>query len=203
MKKYLEELKQIPTSILSDVMNRMNCMDAGIKAIQKNVNMVGTAFTVKSMVGGNWGTHKALTMIKENEVLVVDARKHVDTSVWGYLQTSAAIKRRVAGVVIDGAIRDCQEIGRCQLPVFCRGVTPAGPHKGWKDDINIQIQCAGVVVNPGDFIKGDDDGVVVIRKTEIEKILELASDRLKKENEWFEKLEKGMNTFDIIGLKDE
>lgn len=202
MSDYLEQLKKVPTSILSDVMNRMNCMDARIKPIRKNVNMVGTAYTVRSMVGGNWGTHKALTMIKENEVLVVDARGYINTSVWGFLQTTAAIKRKVAGVVIDGAIRDSTEIAKSDLPVFCKGIIPAGPHKNWKDDINIQIQCGGVVVNPGDYIKGDDDGVVVIPRNEIKKVLELSFEKLQQEKEWFERLGKGMNTFDIIGLKE-
>jgi regulator of RNase E activity RraA len=201
--EHLKTLKAIPTTILSDAMNRMNCMEAGIKPIQNKVNMVGTAFTVKSMAGGNWGTHKALTMIGANEVLVVDARGHINTSVWGYLQTVAALKRNVAGIIIDGAIRDSAEIKESSLPVFCRGVTPAGPHKGWKDDINTQIQCGGVVVNPGDFIKGDDDGIVVISKNLIKEVITLANKTLEKEKTWFRKLEEGLNTFDIIGLTDD
>ena len=183
MSEYVKILKELPTSILSDVMNRMNCMDAGIKPLQQNVNMAGIAFTVKSMVGGNWGTHKALTMIKEDEVMIVDARGHVNTSVWGFLQTSAAIKRKAAGVVIDGAVRDSMEIRESGLPVFCRGVSPAGPHKGWKDDINTMTSCGGVVINPGDYIKGDDDGVVVVPKKDIEKVIKLSRERLEKEKE--------------------
>lgn len=202
MTDYIKILKEIPAAVLSDVMNRMNCMDAGIKAIQKEVNMAGTAFTVKSMVGGNWGTHKALTMIEERQVLVVDARGHVNTSVWGFLQTSAALKKGLSGVVIDGAIRDRREIGGSTLPVFCRGVTPAGPHKGWKDDVNVPIQCGGVVVHPGDYVKGDEDGLVVICKEDIVQIIDDALARLEKEKEWFRKLDQGMNTFDIVGLNE-
>jgi len=203
MSDYLQILKDIPTSVLSDVMNRMNCMDGGMRPLRENVNMVGIAFTVKSMVGGNWGTHKALTMIKEDEVMIVDARGHINTSVWGFLQTSAAIKRKVAGVVIDGAVRDSREIRESGLPVFCRGVSPAGPHKGWKDDINVSISCGGVVINPGDYIKGDDDGVVVIPKENISNIIKLSNDRLEKEKIWFKKLEQGMNSFEIVGLSDD
>ena len=203
MSDYIEMLKRIPTTILSDVMNRMNCMDAGIKSLKKDVNMVGTALTVKSMVGGNWGTHKVLSMIKQGEIIIVDARGHVNTSVWGFLQTTAAIKKGAAGVIIDGAIRDSKEISKSSLPVFCRGVTPAGPHKGWKDDVNVPIQCGGVVVNPGDYTKGDDDGVVMVSKANIAEIIHLSFERLEKEKEWFTKLEQGMDTFDIIGLRDD
>jgi len=73
------------------------------------------------MVGGNWGTHKVLTMVEEGQILMVNERGHVTTSVWGFLQASAAIKKGVAGVVIDGAIRDSKEIGESLLPVFLGG----------------------------------------------------------------------------------
>jgi 4-hydroxy-4-methyl-2-oxoglutarate aldolase len=202
MKKYLKDLKRIPASVLSDVMNKMNSMEAAVRPLQKNVNMAGVAFTVKSMAGCNWGTHKALTQLKEGEVLVVDARGHVNTAVWGMLQTAAAIKRKAAGVVIDGSIRDSSEILRSSLPVFCKGITPAGPHKGWKDDMQVQVQCGGVPVNPGDFVKGDDDGVVIIPRMDIEKVIKLAYERIKTEKEWFARLKKGQSSFDILGLKD-
>ena len=200
--KIMAQLRQIPAAVLSDVMNRMNCMDAGIKPLKEDVNMVGTALTVKSMAGCNWGTHKALTMIEEHHVLVVDARQHLNTAVWGFLQTTAAIKRKAAGVIIDGSVRDSLEIKRSSLPLFCRGKSPAGPHKGWKDDVQTDIQCGGVVVKPGDFIKGDDDGVVVIPAEEIDRVIPLAFERLKLEEKWFAELEKGKTTFEIIGLKD-
>jgi 4-hydroxy-4-methyl-2-oxoglutarate aldolase len=202
MKKYLKDLKKIPASVLSDVMNKMNSMEADVRPLQKNVNMAGVAFTVKAMAGGNWGTHKALTRLKEGEVLVVDARGHVNTAVWGMLQTAAAIKRKAAGVVIDGSIRDSREILRSGLPVFCKGITPAGPHKGWNDDVQVQVQCGGVPVNPGDFVKGDDDGVVIIPRGDIEKVIRLAYERIKTEKEWFARLKKGQSSFDILGLKD-
>ena len=154
------------------------------------------------MVGGNWGTHKALTMIGENEILVVDAGGYVHRAVWGFLQTKAAIKRGVSGIVIDGAIRDSSEISQTHLPVYCRGITPAGPHKGWKDEINVQVQCGGVVVNPGDFVKGDGDGVVIIKREDAEKVIHVAFEKLEQEKEWFKKLEGGLNTFEIVGLED-
>jgi regulator of RNase E activity RraA len=183
-------------------MNRMNCMAAEIKPISKNVNLVGTAFTVKSMVGGNWGTHKALTTIGERQVLVVDARGYVGTAVWGLLQSRAALLRKVAGVIIDGAIRDSVEISRMPLTVFCRAVTPAGPHKGWKDEVNVPIQCAGVAVHPGDYVKGDDDGVVVIPSGSIERVIEEARKRQAQEEEWFRNLKNGMSSFECLGLHD-
>jgi 4-hydroxy-4-methyl-2-oxoglutarate aldolase len=152
------------------------------------------------MVGNNIMTHQAIYTAEPGDIIVVDARGHVDTSVWGYIQTVASKVRQIKAVVIDGSIRDIKEIRESGFPVFCRGAVPAGPHKGWGDSVNVPISCGGVSVSPGDLIVGDDDGVVVVPKAIAKQVQKLACERAKMENSWLAEIAKGRSTLEILGL---
>jgi len=133
-------------------------------------------------------------------VLVIDARGYLDTSIWGGIQTQVAKKLGIAGVVVDGSVRDVRIIRKLRYPIFCSGVVPAGPHKGLGDSVNVPVQCGGVPVNPGDIVIGDDDGVVVVPREKAEEVLKKAKERLKIEKEWLEKIDRGETTLRAIGL---
>jgi len=199
-KDILKKFKGIPTTVISDSLNRMNTMHAGIKPLITPVKVVGQAITVQAMAGCNIGSHEAIYIAKENDVIVFDARGHTDTSVWGGIQTSAAKKRKLGGLVVDGAVRDVKEIKKSRFPVFCKGITPAGPHKGWSDNINVPVSCAGVPVIPGDIIVGDEDGVCVVPLKRAKEIIRICEETMKKEKTWLRKLNKGMSTTKILGL---
>ena len=196
----LKKFKNIPTTVISDCLNRANTMHADIKSLISPVKIVGQAITVQGMVGCNIASHKAIYIAKEGDVIVFDARGYVNTSVWGGVQTVAAKKRKIGGVVIDGSVRDAAEIRKLRLPVFCKGITPAGPHKGWPDSINVPVSCAGVPVMPGDVIVGDEDGVCVIPLGRVPEIAALAAQTVKKERGWIRKIKKGIPTTKILGL---
>ncbi|NQT22274.1 MAG: RraA family protein [Candidatus Omnitrophica bacterium] len=198
--KELNKLKQIPTTIISDCLNRMNTMHATIKPLFEPVKIVGQAITVQGMVGCNIASHKAIYIAKRGDIVVFDARGYLDTAVWGGVQTIAAKKRGIQGVVIDGSIRDKNEIKKLRLPVFCKGVTPAGPHKGWSDNINVPISCGGCSVSPGDVIVGDEDGVCVIPLKQVKSVIKYSIETAKKEKEWIKKIKKGVPTTKILGL---
>jgi regulator of RNase E activity RraA len=199
-KEIIKEFKKLPTTIISDAMNRTNVMKALIKPLIENIHIAGSAITVKCIVGDNIMTHQALYLAKPGDVLVIDARGYVDTSIWGGIQTEVAKKLGIAGVVIDGSIRDVLTVRRLKYPIFCCGVVSAGPHKGFGDSINVPIQCGGVPVNPGDIVVGDDDGVVVVPRKNAEEVLKRARERLKMEKEWMKKINKGETTLKAIGL---
>lgn len=196
----IEYFRDLPTSILSDSMNRFQAMDAGVKPLREGMWLVGTAFTVQAMEGSNWGAHHALTLAKPGDVIVIAARGSMNAAVWGHVMTAAARKRGLAGVVIDGCLRDQTENRADTLPIYARGVAPAGPHKGWRENINVPVACAGVVVNPGDIIVGDDDGIVVVPQAWAEAVLDEARGRIADEAAWYERLENGETTIDILGL---
>jgi len=199
-RELITRLQAMPTTIISDAMNRANGMRAAIKPLRPGVSCCGPAVTVQAMVGCNLLSHKAIYVAQPGDVIVFDARGHVDTSVWGYLQTRACQIRQLAGVVIDGSVRDSAEIRKSGFPVFCAGVSSLGPHKGWADRINVPIQCGGAPVVPGDIIIGDDDGVVVVPKGSAERVAQIAHELLELEKSWFTRLEKGETTLSILDL---
>lgn len=192
----------LPTSILSDSMNRFQAMDATITPVRPQTTLLGTAFTVQAMESCNWEAHHAIALAKPGDVLVIGARGGMQSAVWGHVMTAAANQRGLAGIIVDGCIRDFAENRADTLPIYCRGAAPGGPHKGWRGNINVPIACAGVVVNPGDIVAGDDDGIVVIPQSKAEEVLAEAKTRLNAEAEWYRRIAQGDSTVDILGLDD-
>lgn len=199
--QWVEKYKIIPSSIISDCLNRYYAMSAEIKPIFREVRLCGPALTIQSMVGGNMMSHLALTFAEPGDVLVIDARGHVGNSVWGKVQAAYACRRGVAGLVVDGAIRDVEDMRRMRFPVYCKGITPAGPHKGWADSVNVPIQCGGMPVQPGDLVVGDDDGIAVVPLAFVEEVYEESVKRLRKEESWMRKIEEGYSSLDAVGLR--
>jgi len=158
----LAQWRDIPPAIASDCMNRSNVMAARISPLSPGMNICGQARTVTSMVGDNGAAHAAIGMMEAGEVLVMDARGHTETAVWGGIMTRAAMQQGIAGLVLDGALRDAAEIRELGFPAFAAGVCPAGPSKGFGGVIDGPISCGGCPVKPGDIVLADDDGVAVV-----------------------------------------
>lgn len=200
-KEWVEKFRTISPSIVSDCLNRYYAMSAHIKPMIEKSTICGPALTIQSMSGNNLMSHLTLTFAQPGDVLVIDARSNMTNAVWGGIQTLCAKKNGLAGVVIDGVIRDVAEIKKMRFPVYCRGVTPGGPHKGWADSVNVPIQCGGVPVCPGDLILGDDDGIVVLPKERLELIYQETQERIKNEEEWIRRIERGESSLDVVGLR--
>lgn len=197
----VEKFKNIPSSIVSDCLNRYYGMSGEIVPIFEGIRLCGPALTIQSMAGNNIMSHLALTFAEPGDVLVIDARGYLGNAVWGGVQAAYASKRGVAGIVVDGAIRDVEDMRKMRFPVYCKGITPAGPHKGWADCVNVPIQCGGIPVRPGDLIVGDDDGVAVVPLGYMKDVYDESIKRLKKEKSWLEKIEKGQSSLDAVGLR--
>lgn len=200
--EWIEKYKKIPATIISDCLNRYYAMNAHITPIFEGIKFCGPALTIQSMAGNNMMSHLALTFAEPGDVLVIDARGYLGNAVWGGVQTVYASKRKIAALVVDGAVRDIADIRKMKFPVFCKGVTPAGPHKGWADSINVPIQCGGIPVHPGDLVVGDDDGVAVVPFNHIEKVYEESLSRLKREEAWIQSINEGQSSLDAVGLRD-
>ena len=197
----VDRLRNIPTGILSDCMNRMQSLDAGIRALSRGMRLCGPAFTVQSVESNNWGAHHALSIAKPGDVLVIAARGGMQSAVWGNVMTAAAKKRGLAGVVVDGCIRDSAENCADNFPIFARGVCPGGPHKGWPCNLNVPVSCGGVAVLPGDIVVGDDDGIAVVPASRALQVLEESAKRIELEKEWYKRIEAGESTVTLLGLK--
>ena len=160
----IEQLRDFPTPDISDMLNRLYTMHMSIHNLSTETAIVGSACTVKVYPGDNLMVHKALDIAKPGDVIVVDAGSSSMNGIIGDLIATKAKHRGVAAFVIDGLIRDLPEVCDSGLPVFARGVTPIGPlHRG-PGEINFPVSCGGIVVNPGDIICGDKNGVVVVRQ---------------------------------------
>ena len=192
--------RTMPTAVISDDLNRSQTLHSSIKPLATGTAFAGQALTCQTMVGDNATLHYALTTAWPGCVLMVDARGHTATAVWGGVLTAAARAAGVAAVVIDGAVRDAAELRESGLPVYARAVVPNGPHKGFGGEINGPIQCAGAAVSPGDLIVGDDDGVVVIRPQQQDGLLALCQARIDKEARFMTAIEAGESTITLMGF---
>ncbi|MFK8243480.1 MULTISPECIES: RraA family protein [unclassified Facklamia] len=166
------KLKLFGTPALSDGLNKFNTLSSSIKPIQSGIKIAGPAITVKLRPADNLMLHKAISIAKEGDVIVVDTGGTYNYSILGDLMATSAFKKGIAGFVIDGCIRDIDELIEKKFPVFTCGVTPAVGDKDGPGEINYPISCGNVVVMPGDYIVGDDNGVVVIPPDFVNQIVE-------------------------------
>jgi 4-hydroxy-4-methyl-2-oxoglutarate aldolase len=172
----LEAFRDIPTSTLSDAMGRHGAVDSAIRPVYDNIRMVGCALTVLCFPGDNVMTHKALTMVAPGDVLVIDDGDY-NTGCFGHKSAMLARSKGGAGVVVSGSVRDVAAIRQDRFPTFARSISPRAPQKNTPGSINVPVQIGGIVVNPGDIIVGDDDGVVVVPLAAAERVLEKATIR--------------------------
>lgn len=179
----VEKFRGIPSSNINDEMNRLYCMSEAITPLNEVCSMVGTAFTVKAPIGDNLIFHKALDMAQPGDIIVVDGAGALDRSLAGEIMITFAEKKGLAGLVVDGALRDLDGIRKCTMPVYAKGITPQGPYKNGPGEIGVPVCCGGIVVFPGDIIVGDADGIVVIRPSDAPEVLKCAQKKLASETE--------------------
>lgn len=196
----LEAWRDIAPAIVGDCMNRGQTMAARIKPIVPGTALVGQARTVTCMVGDNAAIHVAIGLAEPGEILVVDARAHIDTAVWGGIMTRAALQRGIAGLVIDGAVRDVAEIRELNFPVFAAGVVPAGPSKGFGGIIDGPISCAGCPVESGDLVIGDDDGIAIVPLARQAQLLDASREKIRQEDETNAQTAQGILPVARMGL---
>jgi RraA family protein len=189
-KEYVEAFRGIPVANIADNMGRISCIDTGIMPYTK-IPLLGVAITVKVAPNDNLVFHKALDIAEPGDVIVVDGEGSMAHSVCGDIMYSYAKKRGIAGFVVDGCVRDIDSLQSLQFPVYARGVQPKGPYKNGPGEVNVPIDCGGVVVNPGDIVYGDSDGVVVIREADAPELIELARKHVASEEAIFKGINEG------------
>lgn len=151
---------------IGDARDRMGMLDGGIHALWRGVRAIGRARTVWVRAGDNQALHRAIDRSRAGDVLVVNGHGDTTRALLGELMAERAKKRGVAGIVVDGALRDVVELERIGFPAWARAVTPAGPYKNGPGQVDVPIAVGGVVVRPGDLVVGDDDGVIVVPAAE-------------------------------------
>ena len=179
-KQLVENFRGLPVAVIADEMNRLGCMDVRIKPLNR-VPLLGVAFTVRARPGDNLLLHRALDMAVPGDVIIVDGHGDLSNAIAGENMMMWAHRRKLAGVIIDGAMRDLEAIRNMDFPVFAAGIQPKGPYKNGPGEINVPICCGGVVIHPGDIIVGDEDGAVAIHPVDAPAVCKRAQARHQKE----------------------
>jgi RraA family protein len=161
----------IPVANISDCMTRMTAGGPRLRPMHKGGYLVGPALTVKCRPGDNLMIHKALSMAQPGDVIVVDAGGDLTNALFGELMVTTAISRKVAGVVLNGAVRDSEMIAAGSFPLYAAGVTHRGPYKDGPGEINVPIAIDGMVIQPGDLMVGDADGLLCVPYDNVEEVL--------------------------------
>lgn len=179
----VSQFKEVPTTAISDAVKGLNNLDPKIKPLKEEYKLAGRALTVKTAVGDNLAVQKALRVSKPGDVLVIDAKGNEYRAVAGDFVVGMAKTLGIAGIVVDGVIRDIVGVKELDYPVFSRGTTVAASGKAGFGEVNVPISVGGAPVHPGDIIVGDADGVVVVPQEHEEDILTKALDKIKKDEE--------------------
>lgn len=165
----------VPVANVSDCMSRMTAGGARLRPMHAGGRMAGPAFTIKTRPGDNLMIHKALELAKPGDVIVVDGGGDLTNALVGEIMIGLAVKRGLAGVVIDGSIRDAAWVRAQNFPVFAAGVTHRGPYKDGPGEINVNIAIDGMVIEPGDLVIGDDDGLLCVPYAEAQNLYQAAN----------------------------
>lgn len=198
----LDRLRRYGAATVHEAQDMIGALDSAIKPLDPAMTVAGPALTVDCRPADNLTIHHAVTLARPGDVLVVDAKAFVEAGPWGDLLSLAAIQAGIAGLVIDGSVRDSAAIIEMDFPVFSRGVSIKGTGKVQPGGVAVPIVCGGVRIAPGDFILGDADGVVAVGARDIDRVLERAAEREREEQRLREEMRAGRTLVELLNLDD-
>ncbi|WP_109584238.1 4-carboxy-4-hydroxy-2-oxoadipate aldolase/oxaloacetate decarboxylase [Cupriavidus plantarum] len=198
--QHLERLKALGTATIHEAQGQKGALDAGLKPLDPTLRMAGPAVTVDIRPGDNLMIHYALTKTKPGDVLVVDAKGFLEAGPWGDILTLAALELGLAGLVVNGSVRDGNAIIEMGFPVFCRGLSIKGTGKNQPGKVNVPLQFGGVQIHAGDIVVGDRDGLVVVSPSEVESVIDKSIEREEKEEAMRMALKEGKTMVELLKL---
>jgi 4-hydroxy-4-methyl-2-oxoglutarate aldolase len=196
------QAKEVTVADLHEAMGpagRATLMGERMRPLQQGVQIAGPAVTAFCWPGDNLMMHRALYLAQPGDVLVVVCRAELSGAQWGDLATRYAKAKGLAGVVVQGCVRDVDQVRALGFPVWSTHVWPIHPDKSGHGSVNAPVVCEGVEVRPGDLVVADGDGVVVVPRGDAEKALAGARARMKKEDEAAEAVKNGAAVWDLSG----
>lgn len=196
----IEQLKQLGAATVYEAQGALGALDHGIKPVDPTSRLAGPAFTVDMRPADNLMLHYALLKAQPGDVLVVDAKAFMEAAPWGDVLTAQAMKLGLAGLVINGTVRDGNAIIESGFPVFCRGLSIKGTGKHQPGRVNVPIMIGDTVINPDDIVIGDRDGVVVVPKESVDAVIKDSIAREEKEAAMKEAIMGGATTAELMGL---
>jgi 4-hydroxy-4-methyl-2-oxoglutarate aldolase len=196
----IEAFRVLDVATVYEASGRKGFVESAIRPSARGVRICGPAYTVQCAPGDNLMLHKALQRASAGDVLVASVGGVPDFGYWGGLMATAAAARGLAGLAIDGCIRDSAEIIKMGFPVFCRGFCIKGTAKAVLGLINYPLSFGHTNVSPGDLVLGDDDGMVVVRFDECEEVLEKSLKRVELEAAKAKQLKSGVSSVELNSL---
>ena len=197
----LVQLRDLRTATIYEAQGAKGALDSGMKPIDPTVRMAGPALTVDARPADNLILHYAVLKAKPGDILVVDAKAFMEAGPWGDVLTLQAMKLGIAGLVVNGCVRDANLIIDLGFPVFCRGLSIKGTGKNQPGKVNVPITIGDVVIRPGDIVVGDRDGLVVVAQDEVDMAIASSIAREEKEVKQRQAIEAGTsNTVELLNL---
>lgn len=178
---------------LADAMHKSGAMREIYPMYSPMPPCIGPAITVKAPIGDSLMVRKAMVIAQSGDVIVIDGSGSISNSLWGGNRSKVAATRGVAGVIVDGSTRDIAETQELGLPLFARALCPMASLSAGAGELNFPISCGGLVVNPGDIIVADSEGIVVIPKDDAEDVYAAWRKAVEREAEWRVKAATGQD----------
>ncbi|WP_233342806.1 4-carboxy-4-hydroxy-2-oxoadipate aldolase/oxaloacetate decarboxylase [Burkholderia cepacia] len=198
----IQLLRDFGSATVYEAQGARGALDSGIKPIHPSMRVAGPAVTVDLRPADNLMLHYAMLKVKPGDVLVVDAKGFLEAGPWGDVFTEQAVRQGVAGLVINGAVRDAGSIIEMGFPVFCRGLCIKGTGKNQPGKLNVPVCLGDVQINPGDIVIGDQDGVVVVPRGDVDEAIRSSQAREDKEAEFRARIRDGATTVELMGLEE-
>ena len=193
--------RKLSVATVHEAQGRVGLLSPEIRPVKEGLKLVGRAVTVFATPGDNVMIHVAMEQCEPGDVMVVSVNSRSDCGYFGDLLATLMQARGIAGLVIDSGVRDLADLKQMNIPVFSRCISAQGTVKETLGDVNVPVVCGGQVINPSDLIIGDDDGVVVVRRHELDSVAQKSEARENKEAGIREKYREGTLGLDMNNMR--